>query len=353
MKTKVFLALTMGALGVATVVALLQSRPQHVTPDATPIQAGQTSGTTDIQLASRSPRTTVAPQTMPLPLRSSAESNAAEPAGLTNKLERLAIIRETFRGLAAGDPTTALRAAKQIADGNERETALLTLATEWTHGELRPPQERAQAIALHGLEAGLGMELVKNPDLSLLWANELTDGPGRAALMQQTAIALTASDPTTAFALSEHVPESERGKFFDALFAGWAESDTGAALEAADQLADSAEKDAAVRAIRSVAPVGIGAALGMQDGYPVINQVLPGTPAEASGQLHPGDRIVGLAQGDSAFVDAHGFALKDIVDMIRGTPGSLLQLQVVRADAPPGSQPQIVAITRDQIKYKR
>jgi PDZ domain len=353
MKTKVFLALSAGTLALAAVVALFQSRPQQVNLDPTPDEVVQTPDPTDIQLASRSPRTTVAPPTLPLPSRSRAASTAPEPAGLTNKLERLALIRETFRGLAAGDPTAALRAAKQITDGTERETALLTLATEWTHGELRLPQERAQAIALHGLEAGLGMELAKNPDLALLWANELTDGPGRAALIQQTAIALTASDPAAAFALSEHVPESERGKFFDAVFAGWAESDTGAALEVADQLADPAEKDAALRAIRNVAPVGIGAALRIQDGYPVINQVLPGTPAEASGQLHPGDRIVGLAQGDSAFVDAHGVALKDIVDMIRGTPGSVLQLQVVRADALPGSQPQILAITRDQIKYKR
>jgi carboxyl-terminal processing protease len=62
---------------------------------------------------------------------------------------------------------------------------------------------------------------------------------------------------------------------------------------------------------------------------------------------------VALAQGDNAFVDARGAPLKDIVDMIRGTPGSVLQLQVLPADAPAGSAPQIVAITRDQLKFKR
>jgi len=34
-----------------------------------------------------------------------------------------------------------------------------------------------------------------------------------------------------------------------------------------------------------------------------------GTPAELSGQLHPGDRILVLAQGDNSFVDARAIAL--------------------------------------------
>src|SRR6266404_765673 len=46
------------------------------------------------------------------------------PAVATNKLDRLTQIRETFRALAGGDKTNALRAAKQIMDETERETAL-------------------------------------------------------------------------------------------------------------------------------------------------------------------------------------------------------------------------------------
>ena len=278
---------------------------------------------------------------------------AAQPTGSTNKLERLAQIREKFHSLAAGDPAGALRSAKEISDATERETALLTLVTEWTHGELRSPSDRASAISLHGLEAGLGMELVNNPDLAILWANEVTEGAGRAALMQQTAIALTASDPSAAFALSEQLLDSERGKFFEEVFAGWAGIDTAAALDWANQLAAPVERDAALQAIRSAAPVGIGAALRMEDGYAVVNQIFPGTPAELSGQLHPGDRILALAQGDNTFVDAHGMSLKDIVDQIRGAPGSALRLQILPANAPPGSPAQTIAIVRDQIKFKR
>jgi len=91
----------------------------------------------------------------------------------------------------------------------------------------------------------------------------------------------------------------------------------------------------------------------MQDGYPVINRVIPGTPAELSGQLHPGDRIVALAQGDNSFVEARSLSLQQVVQMIRGAPGTILQLQVLPADALPDSMPQTISIIRDQIKFKK
>jgi len=275
-----------------------------------------------------------------------------ESARATNKLQRLNDIRETFHALAAGDTTNAMRAAKLLTDDTERETALLTLVTEWTRGELSPSGQRARSIAFLGLEAGLGMELVKNPALAVLWANELTEGPGRSALLQQTAIALAASDPAAAFALSAQVPENEREQFNRAVYGGWAENDTAAALQWANELPDPAERESGIQAIRQVAPVGIGAEVRVQDGYPIINRLIPGTPAELSGQLHPGDRIVALAQGDSSFVEARSLPLADVVQMIRGEPGSTLQLQILPAGAPLDSPPQTISIIRDQIKFK-
>src|SRR5262245_27487342 len=44
------------------------------------------------------------------------ESPVERPTLSTNKLDRLAQIREAFRTLAAGDKLNAMRAAKQIAD---------------------------------------------------------------------------------------------------------------------------------------------------------------------------------------------------------------------------------------------
>jgi hypothetical protein len=276
-----------------------------------------------------------------------------EKASEPDKLQRLTHIREQFRMLAAGAPQAAMDAGKELTDATERETALLTLVTEWTHGDLRRPEERAQAIAQNGLEAGLGMELTKNHDLAVLWANELTQGSGRAALLGQIAAGMVRSEPAAAFALSDSVAPGEQREFVDALYAGWGAQDTAAALESAEQLDDATTRDAALKAIRTVAPVGIGAAVMMQAGYPVITDLVPDAPADVSGLLHKGDRIIGIAQGDSAYVDARNLSLQEAVQMIRGAPGTTLQLQVLAADAAPDSSPRVVSVVRDQIKYKR
>ena len=279
-------------------------------------------------------------------------SGAARPSLSTNKLERLAQIRESFRSLAAGEAGAALRAAKQLTNSVEREAALMALVTEWQQGELSSPEKRAWAIARYGLDAGLGMELAGNPELALLWANELTEGQARFAVIQSVAAGLLSSDPAGAFALSSQFPQEDRQEFNNALFASWAGLDTGAALDWAQGLADPAERDLAIQAIQTVAPVGIGTALAMRDGYPVIANLLPGTPAQLGGQLQPGDIILAVAQDGAAFVDTKGLPMEDIVNMIRGSPGSLVQLQVQPADASSGTPPYTISIVRDQLKFK-
>lgn len=293
------------------------------------------------------------PQAQPARAESPVTPDLAQTLSATNKVERLNQIREAFAALAAGNVTNALRAAKQLTNGTERETALLALVTQWTQGHLSSPQERAYYISAYGLEAGLGVELASNPELAVLWANELTEGAGRSAVLRRTAAELVGSDPAAAFGLGDQLPPEEQRKFLDAVFAGWGGSDTEAALKYADQLQNPAERDAAINAIRTMAPVGIGAALSIQDGYAVVNQLFPGTPAELSGQIHPGDRIVALAQGDGAFMDARGVPLKNIVDMVRGAPNTTLQLQLLAADAGPDAAPRTVTILRDQLKFKR
>jgi hypothetical protein len=350
--SKVIIALIFVA---AALTAIIATRPRTHPSISVPQQPAAISPVVSSNLSPASTASQDEPPMLPIAVAERADTNTQveKPVATTNKLERLAQIRETFRALAAGDRATAMRAAKQIADDTERETALLTLVTEWTHGELGPSRRRAHLIDLYGLEAGLGFELAKQPELAMLWANELTDGPARVDLLQQIARGMVGSDPAAAFALSQQVPEEIRRKFYDALIAGWAGTDTGAAMQWAEQLPDAADRDSAIQTIRSVAPVGIGTELRIQDGYPIINGLVPGTPAELSGQLHVGDRIVGLAQGNNLFVDIHDLPLQDIVQTIRGAPNTLLQLQILPAGAPPNSAPRIVSIMRDQIKFKR
>jgi hypothetical protein len=269
-----------------------------------------------------------------------------------NRAERLAEIRERFRALAAGDPVAAMRASRELAD-TERETALLALVTEWTRGELTRPQQRARAISLYGLEAGLGVELARHPQLALAWAAELTEGAGRAAVLGHAAVSLLDAQPApTAIALGEKLGGEDRQRFIGFVFSSWAEKDTQAALQWANQL-DASEREAATKAIQSVAPVGIGAVLGAQDGYVIVNGILPGAPAEAGGQIRAGDRIVAIAQGDDAFVDARGMPLKNVVEAIRGAPGTVVRLQVLSADAPAYSAPRTISVMRGQINLKQ
>jgi hypothetical protein len=357
MTTKPLFALLLGLVALVAFVTALHTRTR---PAGLEPSAGDAHLSSSLTLSEPAPDPAAldlasAPGKSPLPALPTASASAPpdESVPATNKLQRLTDVREGFRVLAAGDPAAAVRAAKQLTDDNERETAMLTLVSEWTRGELSPASQRARQIVVFGLEAGLGMELVKTPELALLWANELTDGPGRAALLRQTAVILAAADPAGALAFSAQVPEKDRSQFFRAVYGGWAANDTAAALQSVDQMADPTEREAALQAIREVAPVGIGTEVRMEDGYPVINRLVPGTPAELSGQLHPGDRIVALGQGDGSFVEARTLSLAEAVQMIRGAPGTPLQLQVISADAAPGAAPRTISIVRDQIRFKK
>ena len=73
---------------------------------------------------------------------------------------------------------------------------------------------------------------------------------------------------------------------------------------------------------------------------------------ESSGQLHPGDRVIAVAQGNHAFMDTRNLSLQELVQTIRGQPGTTVRLQVQSADAPPGSPPRTVSIVRSEYKVK-
>ena len=94
----------------------------------------------------------------------------------------------------------------------------------------------------------------------------------------------------------------------------------------------------------------VGVGFLMESGYPNIKRLFPGSPAEASGQLHPGDRVIAVAQGNHAFVDVRSLSMQELVQTTRGKPGTTVRLQVLPADAAPGSTPKTVTLTRAQFK---
>jgi carboxyl-terminal processing protease len=96
--------------------------------------------------------------------------------------------------------------------------------------------------------------------------------------------------------------------------------------------------------------VGIGAVLMDIDGYPTIRELVAGGPAILSGQLAPGDRIIGVAQGATgAMVDVVGQRLDDAVALIRGAANSTVRLEILPAGNGPDAPNKIISLTRNTI----
>lgn len=96
--------------------------------------------------------------------------------------------------------------------------------------------------------------------------------------------------------------------------------------------------------------VGIGAMLQDVDGICTIKELLPGGPAEASRLLKPEDEILGVAQGDEAFVDVIDMELRYIVRKIKGEKGTTVRLLIRPGDAADPSVRKVVSLVRDEVK---
>ena len=72
---------------------------------------------------------------------------------------------------------------------------------------------------------------------------------------------------------------------------------------------------------------GIGAVLRTDKEHTKVVSVVPGGPADMTGKLKAGDRIIAIAQGRSEkMVDVIGWRLSDVVNIIRGKKGSTVVL---------------------------
>lgn len=98
---------------------------------------------------------------------------------------------------------------------------------------------------------------------------------------------------------------------------------------------------------------GIGALLGSDGEYCRIERLIPGGPAEGSGELQATDRIVWVAQGDDGErVDVVGWRNDDIVELIRGEKGSTVRLGILGANQSDVSAAKQVKLVRDQVKLE-
>ena len=107
------------------------------------------------------------------------------------------------------------------------------------------------------------------------------------------------------------------------------------------------------RMAMSLSYVGIGATLQTEDDFVRIVNIIRGGPADFDGKLKRDDRITAVSQGtDGEFTDVIGWRLDDVVDLIRGPKESVVRLQVIPANAVPGSPKEIIELTRGAVKLE-
>jgi carboxyl-terminal processing protease len=100
--------------------------------------------------------------------------------------------------------------------------------------------------------------------------------------------------------------------------------------------------------------VGIGAVLQERDDYTTVRELVPGGPAQLSGKLAVGDRIVGVGQGeDGTIKEVVGTRLDEIVQMIRGAKDTVVRLDILPADVGPDGSHRLISLRRDKITLEK
>jgi carboxyl-terminal processing protease len=96
--------------------------------------------------------------------------------------------------------------------------------------------------------------------------------------------------------------------------------------------------------------VGIGVVLQEDEGQCKVVEVCGGSPAERSGQLQVGDRILAVQQEGQEPLEILGMRLNRIVKLIRGAKGTAVTLHVRPADGDPSDR-KIIPLIRDEIQF--
>jgi carboxyl-terminal processing protease len=96
---------------------------------------------------------------------------------------------------------------------------------------------------------------------------------------------------------------------------------------------------------------GIGAVLQTEDEHTKVVRLVPAGPAAKAGQLQTADKITGVGQGDEDIVDVIGWRLDEVVDLIRGSKGTTVRLEIIPSEAN-DLKTQIINIVRDEVKLE-
>jgi carboxyl-terminal processing protease len=94
---------------------------------------------------------------------------------------------------------------------------------------------------------------------------------------------------------------------------------------------------------------GIGATLRMDNEFVTVNSIVPGGPADKSGQIAVDDKFIAVAQGDGEFTDIIGWRLDNAIQLIRGAKGTVVRLKIIPKGQDISAAPKIVELVREKI----
>ena len=99
---------------------------------------------------------------------------------------------------------------------------------------------------------------------------------------------------------------------------------------------------------------GIGALLGAEDDYTKIVSLVPGGPAEKSGEIQPDDKITRIRQlnsNEDGYVDVVGWRIDEVVDLIRGESGTQVEIEFISSNSAESTR-KLITLTREEIKLE-
>ncbi len=98
--------------------------------------------------------------------------------------------------------------------------------------------------------------------------------------------------------------------------------------------------------------IGIGATLTSDDGFIKVVDVVPGGPADRSGKIHAEDRIIAVAQENSAPVDVVDMSVTNAVKLIRGPENTPVTLTILPGARGRNAVPENVTLVRAKVVLK-
>ena len=93
---------------------------------------------------------------------------------------------------------------------------------------------------------------------------------------------------------------------------------------------------------------GVGLVLAKKDGGIVVGQIVPASPASLSSAIKPGQSILSVAEDGEPDVDVSGLQLEQVVQLIRGAPGTPVKI-TFGADSDKGPTKQVVTLVRERL----